>query len=128
MRSMHFHRRGLTETAFHRKTALLTHALPSLVRRAGQDSRFADGRIATFVDRETRLFAPAASRIFAKLQPAVREESQPAASTVTAAAARYAAPPAAASAPLDIERLSEEVYRHIQRKIRIDRERRGISA
>lgn len=32
----------------------------------------------------------------------------------------------AAQPPLDMARLSEEVYRHIQRKIRIERERRGL--
>ena len=40
-------------------------------------------------------------------------------------------PPARVSAPtppppLDIARLSDEVYRHIQQKIRVDRERRGL--
>jgi hypothetical protein len=34
--------------------------------------------------------------------------------------------PAAPQPPLDIARLSDDVYRHIQRKIRIDRERRGL--
>jgi hypothetical protein len=31
-----------------------------------------------------------------------------------------------APAPIDVGRLSEDVYRHIQRRIRIERERRGL--
>lgn len=46
-----------------------------------------------------------------------REQSSPA----PPRASVLAAPP-----PLDMARLSEEVYRHIQRKIRIERERRGL--
>jgi hypothetical protein len=34
--------------------------------------------------------------------------------------------PPAAQPPLDISRLSDEVYRHIQRRVRIERERRGV--
>jgi hypothetical protein len=38
------------------------------------------------------------------------------------------APPSIAPAapPIDIAKLSDEVYRHIQRTLRIERERRGL--
>jgi len=49
---------------------------------------------------------------------------------VTAPVSPVRAQPAAAAAPpapaLDVAKLSEDVYRHIERRVRIERERRGL--
>jgi hypothetical protein len=50
----------------------------------------------------------------------------PSSQQMSGASTRAAAPPAPLVVPqIDVERLSEDVYRHIQRKVRIERERRG---
>jgi hypothetical protein len=58
--------------------------------------------------------------------PPDAERSQARAAAERTAAHAAAPRPQPAPPPLNIERLSEEVYRQIQRKIRIERERRGL--
>jgi hypothetical protein len=75
--------------------------------------------------------APARVPLFA--QPAMRNLATPPASSAavpatpgTEVTAQPTSPaPALLPPQIDVERLSDEVYRHIQRKVRIERERRG---
>jgi hypothetical protein len=70
-----------------------------------------------------RLYALPASRTFVS-EPAHSEDKRMRSKEQPSPASQPASPPPQPS--LDIARLSEEVYRHIQRKIRIERERRGL--
>ena len=72
----------------------------------------------------SRLFAKSAWLNLAS-QPASGPAAQPAAQGQTSLPPPPVVVPAS-QPQLDIGRLSDEVYRHIQRKIRIERERRGI--
>jgi hypothetical protein len=56
-------------------------------------------------------------------RPATGSQPHPVASAPTASSP---APRPAAQPPLDVARLSEDVYRHIQRRLRIERERQGL--
>ena len=57
--------------------------------------------------------------------PAHRESKEPSSAQQTSPVTQRAAVPPP-QPPVDLGRLSEEVYRHIQKKIRIERERRGL--
>jgi hypothetical protein len=65
------------------------------------------------------------------LQPAPRTLAQPVAATTSAPPAPPPSPVGGSRQPqpqpqIDLARLSEEVYRQIERRARIERERRGI--
>jgi len=103
------------------KIEALTHAAPTARRTAGSGAR-----AEVLATLPVTAFPPlAASFTFARPFPAGAKERPPATDRASEPPARAHAPPVPAS--LDVASLSEEVYRHIQRKIRIDRERRGIS-
>jgi hypothetical protein len=96
---------------------LLTHAPPTVMWHAGDES--GKPALDTFLPRLTP------SLTFAKVPNVGATGPLPATESATVPSVRADAQHLPAL--LDVARLSEEVYRHIQRKIRIDRERRGIS-
>jgi hypothetical protein len=83
--------------------------------------------------RVERRSTEGAARVPLFAQPAMRSLATPPAASATIPAAPGPAVAAHTTSPLppllppqiDVERLSDEVYRHIQRKVRIERERRG---
>jgi hypothetical protein len=103
------------------KIEALTHAAPTARSTAGNTAP-AGVQVTVPVTALPRI---ATSFTFARQLPAGATERPPSTDRVSEPPARSYAPPV--PAPIDVARLSEEVYRHIQRKIRIDRERRGIS-
>lgn len=72
----------------------------------------------------SRSYALPALRDFLS-EPPRRENKSPNSQELPSPAPQHASVPPP-QPPLDIGRLSEEVYRHIQRKIRVERERRGL--
>ena len=75
-------------------------------------------------DARAPLYSQPVARSFA-LAPAAT--AAPAAPTPVPTSALRPPPPREVVQPaIDVERLSEDVYRHMQRKIRIERERRGF--
>lgn len=76
----------------------------------------------SFVPLEQRLYRQPASRDFASA-PAHADEKQ---SVPQESQSSLPQRPAVPQPSIDIGQLSEEVYRHIQRKLRIERERRGL--
>jgi len=87
-------------------------------RAASRGMQGADARQHLFPVPVTRSFARSAT---VPVPEAVRAASPSRSSAVPAV--QHTAPP---QPPIDIARLSEDVYRHIERKVRIDRERRGL--
>lgn len=71
------------------------------------------------------LYAHSVSRTFAA-HPQHGDAAQPSTQHQPTPPPARVSTPAPPQLPLDIARLSDEVYRHIQRKIRVDRERRGL--
>ncbi len=78
---------------------------------------------------------PARSRLYTQPAPLTFANQTPAASAARTQSNERQSPAPARTPPpvvqpvqqqLDMDRLSDEVYRHIQRKIRIERERRGL--
>jgi len=78
---------------------------------------------------------PARSRLYTQPAPLTFANQTPAASAARTQSNEQQSPAPARTPPpvvqpvqqqLDMDRLSDEVYRHIQRKIRIERERRGL--
>jgi hypothetical protein len=109
-----------TEAARHLRStngsAPTAFARTALRSRAQAASSMPDARVLG----GTTPFVHAASRT--KVH-ANAEAAQPTAAVERTSAQRRPEP---AAPPLNIERLSDEVYRHIQKKMRIERERRGL--
>ena len=96
---------------------------PVLMTAPGS-SRRGEGRPSVVEGMRSPLYAQPAARSFAN-HPAVTTAQQAPAPEQRSAQS----PPAHAQAlqpQIDLGRLSEDVYQHIQRKIRIERERRGL--
>jgi hypothetical protein len=93
-----------------------------LTRRVGRPD---DGGPSWMRGVRSQLYGEAVPRSFANqprthsADPVLAREHRP---DVPASRPRESAP----QPPIDLGKLSEEVYRHIQRKIRIERERRGL--
>jgi hypothetical protein len=92
---------------------------PQLVHRARIDNTTESLRARLYTQPAPRTFVnPPATSAPERSQP---HEQEP------ARAARAATPVIQPVQPqLDMNRLSDEVYRHIQRKLRVERERRGL--
>ena len=93
------------------------------VSSALEEHRRAAAIVNRGLDGRRHLFPVPAARSLVRQTP-IPEQDTPASVHQSAPVqpARVAAP----APQLDIARLSDEVYRHIQRKVRIDRERRGL--
>jgi hypothetical protein len=117
-------RKWTTETQAHRLANALAPAFRLNNIEALTHARRTAGQNASVDVPVTALPPPTTSFTFAR-PPAGATERLSATDRASEPPARVYAPPV--QAPLDVARLSEEVYRHTQRKIRIDRERRGIS-
>jgi hypothetical protein len=76
------------------------------------------------LEARRHLFPVPAARSFARQTPIPEKDT--AGASVHQGAPAQPARVTAPGPPLDLARLSDEVYRHIQRKVRIDRERRGL--
>jgi hypothetical protein len=94
-------------------TATRTH-----VAASRQGTEAAAGTLNGETGRQPLYSQPVPRRFTAQPQPA------PVAPTVVTAP--VTPPPPASPPPIDVARLTEDVYHHLQRRIRIERERRGL--
>ena len=105
-------------------TASLRPALTVAAQSSHRELEDRRHRPSVVGETRSRLYAQPAVRSFA-VHPAV---DTPKPATVTAEQRPVPPPPVAAAVQpqIDLARLTEDVYHHIQRKIRIERERRGL--
>ena len=117
---------------------LTPHAVDRTTRRDAAGPRVAGASSATLVDRTFTRFENSTEVVHHRtsfehpVTKVLRQDADARAAREAAPGATGATttnPPVVRSMPaapvIDVERLSDEVYRHIQRRVRIERERRG---